>query len=35
MPEIELTLPIVEVEMTDELYELEAMYSDICDLYNN
>ena len=35
MPEIELTLPIVEVEMTDEMMELEAMYSDICDLYNN
>ena len=35
MPEIELTLPIVEVEMTDEMMELEAMYSDICELYNN
>lgn len=35
MPEIELTVPTVEVEMTDEMWEIEAMYADLCDLYNN
>ena len=35
MPEITLTVPTTPVEMTDEMMELEAMYSELCDLYNN
>ena len=35
MPEIILTVPTVEVEMTDEMLEIEAMYADLCELYSN
>jgi hypothetical protein len=35
MPEIEMSVQTVTVEMTDEMMELEAMYSELCDLYNN
>lgn len=34
MPEIILTVPTTPVEMTDEMMELEAMYAELCDLYN-
>lgn len=35
MPEIILTVPTTPVEMTEELYEIEAMYADLCELYSN
>lgn len=35
MPEIEMTIQTITVEMTDEMMELEAMYAELCDLYNN
>jgi hypothetical protein len=34
MPEIILTVPTTPIEMTDEMMELEAMYAELCDLYN-
>ena len=34
MPEIEMSIQTVAVEMTDEMMELEAMYAELCDLYN-
>ena len=34
MPEIELTVPTVEVEMTDEMIEIEAMYAEICERWS-
>ena len=34
MPEIEMTIQTVPVDMNDELMELEAMYAELCDLYN-
>ena len=34
MPEIILTVPTTPVDMTDEMMELEAMYAELCDLYN-
>lgn len=35
MPEIELTVPTVPVEMTDELYELEDAYAALVELYSS
>ena len=35
MPEIEISIQTTSVEMTEELYEIEAMYADLCELYNN
>ena len=35
MPEIILTVPTTPVEMTEEMYEIEAMYADLCELYSN
>ena len=34
MPEIEMTVPTVEVEMTDEMQEIEAMYAEICERWS-
>lgn len=34
MPELELTIPTVPVEMTDELEEIEAAYAALVDLYS-
>ena len=34
MPEIILSVPTVEVEMTDEMWEIEAMYAEVCEMWS-
>ena len=34
MPEIEMTVQTVPVDMTDEMMEIEAMYAEICEMWS-